>query len=342
MSSFSLDSIASSQIQSLVKTSQSGSSTSDADATDFASSLSLRLAEFETQALNMLIAAKDGKSTTSIFDTLFATQNGNSLPSSSSSSSSSSTDIYALLCSSGIGQQTTDGLSADGYNPALADPQSAYRMMTLINDCEVKYKAQFAELSEMKDAVDELEASGQTLGSVDARARDEAIISAMQAFADEYNEWITRFADSVEDNGVLAGTQAAEVSLYELEQSVENDFNGATSGFHGVDELGLTIDAQTNLATLDAGVLSAALASNRSGVVNTLKEFSSNFVKSADLLTSSDNFIVNRLDNLDRAIDYIDDNLSSLQSEFGRGDAARPTAQVAAALAVYDQTYASA
>ena len=56
--------------------------------------------------------------------------------------------------------------------------------------------------------------------------------------------------------------------------------------------------------------LDAALASNKDGAISTIQEFIANFAKSAELLNSANNFIPNRLANLDRVIDYITDNLS--------------------------------
>jgi hypothetical protein len=83
--------------------------------------------------------------------------------------------------------------------------------------------------------------------------------------------------------------------------------------------------------------LDAALTTNKSGVIDTIGEFSANFVKSAELLNSAGNFISNRLENLDRVIDYITDNKSALQTEFGLGAPAKMTEQIAKALASYQQ-----
>lgn len=143
----------------------------------------------------------------------------------------------------------------------------------------------------------------------------------------------------MKSGGLLAGTQAAEISLYELKQSVENRFNGAMHGVQGMRELGLTIDPKTNQTSFDVAKLDAVLANNREGAVSAISEFSGNFAKSAKLLASSNNFIPNRLNNLDRVIDYIADNKTSLQAEFGLGDPAKPSPLVAKALAAYQQMF---
>jgi hypothetical protein len=103
------------------------------------------------------------------------------------------------------------GLSSLGRNLSLADPESGYRMMSRINQRDVTYRAQFAELSAMQAAVATMQQAGKTLGEIDAASdagSDGATLRAkLQAFASRYNEWIGRFAESVEQGGVLDGTQ---------------------------------------------------------------------------------------------------------------------------------------
>lgn len=313
---------------SLFQTGQSStaparSSTSESD--DFSSSLAVRMASLQAQSVNTLLGSVLGDSkTANTFD--FLTGNNGT--------QSASSDLMSLL-----GLNTSQGLSASGRNLSLFDPESAYKMMSNINSTDVTYKAQYSELSEMKTAVAGMQQAGQTLGTVNDSLDNESIKTRLQAFAAKYNEWIKRFDGTVQSDGLLAGTQAAEISLYELEQSVENIFNGAKDGFHGLRDLGFSIDQSTNLASLDTSKLDAALAHNKSGTINTITEFSANFSRSAELLNSTSNFIPNRLANLDRAIDYISDNKSSLQAEFGRGDPAKPSAQVTKALATYNQIF---
>jgi len=329
MSPFAIASSLFSLLQSSSTASSSQTSTSAATATsagtDFSSSLALRMAALQTQSFNSLLDVANGQAN--------ASSSGLDWLTGASSAQSGASD--PLLGSSGT------ALSTSGYNMSLFDPQSAYTMMSVINSQDVSYKAQFSELSEMKTAVTGMQEAGQTLGSVDETMDNDAIKAQLQAFTAKYNDWIERFDATVKSNGVLDGTQAAEISLYELEQSVENPFNGASDGFRGLADLGLTIDESTNLATLDTNALDAALAGNKDGAVNTLQEFAVHFAKSAELLNSPNNFIPNRLDNLDRVIDYVADNKSSLQAEFGLGDTAKPSTQVAKALAAYNRTFGS-
>lgn len=297
-------------------TGKTSSSTSLADSTDFSSSLKLRLAELQASSVNSLTNGMLG----------------------------TSSDASAFNFLSDFNNITTSstGLSATGRNLSLFDPESAFSMMSTINSLDVTYKAQFAELSDMKEAVSAIQQAGQILGdAVEATSGNEEITNQLQAFTDKYNEWVTAYQATVKSDGLLAETQAAEVSLHELRQSIQNRFNGAASGFQGLGDLGLSIDPLTHLATLDMSKLGSALSSNKAGAVATIDEFSDNFVKSAGLLNSSGNFIPNRLANLDRVIDYITENKASLQSEFGLGAPARFSDKVAKALAAYNANYSA-
>jgi hypothetical protein len=212
-------------------------------------------------------------------------------------------------------------------------------MMSLINQSEINFKAQYAELSQMGSSVENLEAVGERLSEIDTTSANAEIALQLQDFVDQYNTWVSRFAPDIQADGVLANVQAAEVSLYELEQSVKNIFNGAAQGVDGLNDLGITIDPVDKQASLDVAKLNTLLAANKSGAVSAIDEFSANFAKSADLLNAADNFIPTQLDNRSRAIHYIADNKSNLQAEFGVGKSAEPTPAVAKALAAYEQTF---
>jgi len=280
---------------------------------DFLSFLKERLADFKSQAMDVLLngTGSGGSDISSLFG------KGNN----------ASGTLDALLANA--------GLSAGGRNMTLFDPESAYSMMTDINRKDVLYKAEFAEMTDMKEYVAAMQQEAGKLAEIDGNSSTDEIRSRLQAFADAYNGWIDRFDEVLASGGLLAGTHAATVSQWELEKSIENTFNGAGSGVRGMGALGLEIHPVTNMASLDATRLDAVLASNMNGAVNAIQEFSGNFAKSAELLNSEGNFIPNRMNNLARVIDYIDTNKASLQTEFGLGDTARPSGEVARALAAY-------
>lgn len=252
----------------------------------------------------------------------------------------SSDPLSLLIQSSNVNQSSsTKGISPTGRNMALADPESAYQMMTVINKKDVYYKAQFSELSQMKSAISQMQDAGLSLGSIASSDGNDSIKSQLQAFVGQYNHWIQRFAPDLQEGGLLSDTRAAQVSQYELEQSVSYRFFGIENGVHGLGDLGIAIDPVSRLASLDTTKLDSLLATNKQGVVDAVQEFGANFAKSASLLNSDGNFVLNRLDNLNRAIHYIADNKDSLQKEFGTGDAAKPTGQIAQALAAYNRIY---
>ena len=250
-------------------------------------------------------------------------------------------DPLSLITQSSYINQSSGikGLASAGRNMALPDPESAYRMMSVINNADVTYKAQFSELSHLKSYVAQMADAGQSLGNIMPSTANDSIGSQLQGFVTQYNSWVERFEPDMQEGGVLAGTQAAQVSRFELSQSITNIFNGAKNGVHGLKDLGIAIDPNTSMATLDAAKLDSILAGNKQGAVNALQEFSANFAKSANLLNSGGNFIPKQLDNLGRAIHFIADNAESLRTEFGTGSAAKPSDQVAQALAAYNRTY---
>ncbi|GBG13739.1 flagellar hook-associated protein 2 [Novimethylophilus kurashikiensis] len=251
-------------------------------------------------------------------------------------SQGASGDLWSTLSPSSSGT----GLSATGRNLALFDPESAYQMMTVINNKDVLYKAQYFELNSMKDGLASMQQAAQSLDITSAMDND-SIRSQLQSFVDRFNSWIKQFGADMQQGGLLAGTQAAQVARRELDQSIKNMFFGVQDGVHGLADLGISIDARTGNAVLDTAKLDSMLASNKQGVVDTVQAFAANFAEAAKLLNSDGNFMPRQLDNLNRAIHYIDDHSSALQAEFGTGDAVHPTGAIAQALAAYNRVFGS-
>jgi hypothetical protein len=264
---------------------------------------------------------------------------------------SGASDLFSSLLSQQIGKNKPDaalaallnpsksanGLSATGRNLSLFNPEAGYNLSTFINSRDVLYKAQFSGLSQIKHGVAQLQAAGEGLGKISNETPAAGVEALLQNFIGRYNHWRESFNADVADGGLLDNVQAAEISLYELEQSVKNTFIGAKDDIRGLRELGITIDPNTHFAALDSKQLAATLSSKPQGVVNAIQDFSANFVKSAALLNSANNFIPNQLDNLGRAINYIRDNQAALKLEFGAGDTPKPNARIAQALAAYNR-----
>lgn len=285
----------------------------------------LQMAQFQSAALNNLISsAMSGKSGqgASSGNPLFASNasDGNPLYGDTSSSNSAA---------------GANGLNAAGRNMSLCDPESGYKMMSLINKKEISYQAEFAALTEMKGEVTQLQHESEDLAALKASTDNTSVHAELQQFVDEYNTWVGEFDDEMRTDGALANSNAAKVSRYELGQSITSPFNGAKYGLQGMQDLGITIDPVSKLARLDGSKLDSVLAENKTGAIETIQSFSANFAKSAQLLNASDNFIANRLGNLDRVIHYLNANKVDLQAEFGLGDTATPSANIAQALAAY-------
>lgn len=299
-------------------------------------SLSLQLAAFRSQTLSSMMSPTFGAKSDDTWASLFAL-----LTSKNTQFEQLSPDPLSLLTNSSNTNLSSGAVagSAAGRNMMLSDPESAYRMMSFINSEEVSYKARFSELSQMGSYVSQMQVSGQSLVGIESSTGNDGIRSRLQDFVAQYNSWIQRFDADMQKGGLLSDNQAARISQYEMEQSIKNRFHGIKDGLHGMSDLGITIDPATRLASLDVSKLDSVLATNKLGVVDTVHEFSANFTQTASLLNSEGNFISNQLDNLDRAIHYISGNKTSLQKEFGHGNSARPTAQVAQALAAYNQTF---
>lgn len=289
-----------------------------------AASVLQNIAQFKTQALGALFSPS-ASAANDIFAGLLAQK--------------IDTDKSKAAFDTALKAETKSGLSATGRNTALFDPESAYKMMSLINNRDVLYKAQYSELAQMSAGVAQMQTAGASLSNITANAPPEEIAKGLQHFVDQYNNWRSKFNTDVENGGLLQGTQAAEVSLYELEQSAKNIFFGAKDGVHGLGELGVSIDTNTHMASLDTNKLKSTLLSNPQGALSAIQDFSQNFAKSAALLNSENNFLPKQLNNLNRAIHYIDENKTALTQEFGSGDVAKPSGKVAQALAAYQRVY---
>ncbi|MDR2186472.1 MAG: flagellar filament capping protein FliD [Azonexus sp.] len=285
---------------------------------NFAATLQTYLASVKAQMMTPLISSLSG---------------GNENGLASLLGGGSANDLLTGL----LGQNSAaSGLAANGYNMALFDPVAGYRMMSDINQRDVNYRAEYAEMTDLGAYVAALEQKAGQLAEIDTATPAVEIESRLQDFVSAYNDWIDRFDEQLASGGLLAGTQAATIAQWELEQSVENIFNGAASGVRGLGALGVSVDPVSNMARLDPAQLHAVLANNRDGAVAAIDAFSAHFARSAALLNSAGNFIPNRMDNLSRVIAYLDQNKPALQAEFGLGDAARLSANVARALAAYE------
>ena len=295
----------------------------------------------QSQMLSSLTNSAINAKSDDTWDSVFSLLASNSTPLDQVPSGRLSPSLLSMLTQSSSinSSHNIKGISSAGFNMALADPESAYKMMTAINKRDIYYKIQVSELNQLKSSIAQMQDAGLSLGSIALSSGNDSIKLQLQTFVGQYNSWIQRVNPDLQPGGGLADTQAAQASQFELEQNINNRFFGIKDGVHGLSDLGITIDPNTRLATLETAKLDALLATNKQGAVDTLQEFGANFAKSASLLNSDGNFILKQLDNLNRAIHYIADNRDSLQQEFGTGDAIKPVAQITQALTAYNQIY---
>ena len=160
---------------------------------------------------------------------------------------SGANELFSSLLSQQIGKNKPDaalsallnpsksvnGLSATGRNLALFNPEAGYNLSTFINSRDVLYKAQFSELNQIKNGVAQLQDAGEVLGKISNETPAAGVEALLQNFIGRYNHWRESFNADVADGGLLDKVHAAEISLYELEQSVKNTFLGAKDDIRG-------------------------------------------------------------------------------------------------------------
>lgn len=244
----------------------------------------------------------------------------------------------ALASNTSLLDMIASGAPSSGQSMPLYDPQSANRMMTTINRLEVTYKGQYAELNQMESALPQLASAASQISNIGVSDSNDSIKAKLLDFAKQYNAWVQQFKPDVAKGGVLDNVQAGEIPLWELDQVVESPFIGAKEGISGLASIGISIDGQTGLMSVNTDQLDTALGSNKQSVVAALNEFAAKFADEANLLASGDNVVQHRLSNLSAAIGYIDGNVVSWRQEFGAGDAAVSAGKVAQALNAYQSS----
>jgi len=210
-------------------------------------------------------------------------------------------------------------------------------MVTVLNRVEVTFKAQHSELGELAKSLLQDEGAAQKIDRLDAQSSGADIKAALDEFVQTYNAGVNRFASDVAKGGVLEGSWEAERARFATQREIGNILTGAEAGLKGgLATLGIGVDPKTGLASIDGAQLDAALAHNKGLVVGALDDFAASFVATVDSLTASDHAQSRQMDNLERAVHWIDANKAAVQQEFGAGTAATPNAAFAKAAAQYD------
>lgn len=212
-------------------------------------------------------------------------------------------------------------------------------MVTVLNRVEVTYKAQYAELGEMRKSLEAKRAAALQLGAMVKETPNADIGQAVDQFVASYNAGVNRFAPAVGKGGVLEGSWEAERARFATRRDIDYILNGSEIGVKkgGLATIGITTDPKTGLAAVDHAQLDAALAKDKGDTVAGLASFGATFATTVQVLNAPGHAQLRQMDNLDRAVHWIADNKAAVQKEFGPGKAATPDQAFAKAAALYDE-----
>ena len=210
-------------------------------------------------------------------------------------------------------------------------------MVTVLNRVEVTFKAQFSELGEMRHSLIAEQAAAKKLSGLTAQSSSADIKAELARFVDTYNAGVNRFAPAVDKGGILEGSWEAARARFATQRDISYILNGSEAGIKGdLAKLGITTDAKTGLAQIDATLLDGALAKDHGHVMASITAFANTFVTTVDFLNAKGHSQQRQMDNLNRAVNWIDDNKDDVEKEFGPGAAATPNEAFAKAAALYD------
>ncbi len=211
-------------------------------------------------------------------------------------------------------------------------------MVTVLNRVEVTFKAQFSELGEMRHGLVAEQAAAKRLGGLTDDSAAAEIKAEIAHFVDTYNAGVNRFAPAVDKGGILEGSWEAQRARFATRRDISYILNGSEKGIKGdLAKLGITTDPKTGLAVIDQAMLDGALAADKALVVNAVTAFADTFATTVDFLNAKGHSQQRQMNNLDRAVNWIDDNREAVQKEFGPGAAATPNDAFAKAAANYDK-----
>ncbi len=210
-------------------------------------------------------------------------------------------------------------------------------MITVMNRVEVSFKAQFAQLSEMRKSLLDGQDAAQALGELDAQSSNADIKAALDHFVAVYNDGVNRFAPDVGRGGVLEGSPEAIRARFATMRDINHILTGSEFGLKGgLATLGISADPRTGLATVDHQKLDAELALHRGRNLNAINDFADAYSGTVDSIDAPGHAHGRQLDNLNRAVNWIRDNRAAVEKEFGPGAAATPDEAFANAAARYD------
>lgn len=210
-------------------------------------------------------------------------------------------------------------------------------MVTVLNRVEVTFKAQFSELGEMRHSLITEQAAAKKLFALTAHSSSAEVKAELAHFVETYNAGVNRFAPAVDKGGILEGSWEAARARFATQRDISYILNGSEAGIKGdLAKLGITTDPKTGLAAIDSAILDGALNRDHAHVVAAVAAFASTFVTTVDFLNAKGHSQQRQMANLNRAVNWIDENKDDVEKEFGPGAAATPNEAFAKAAALYD------
>jgi hypothetical protein len=312
-----------------------------------ANSLKMQIAQFKGQALSSLFTPTPSSplpgaaESNSFFNTLSNTLPDYGKPFApadallNNESFGSLLDKYSsALNIGGLPTSTTP----TGLDSSQAFSTPGQNMVTVLNRVEVSFKAQYAELGHMRQTLIQEQDAARKLIDFNAQSDATELKAALNDFVASYNAGVNRFAPEVAQGGILEGSWEAERARFATERDISYLLTGSEVGVKGgLASLGITTDRKTGLASMDESMLDAALAKNKGTTITAINDFGKAFVLTVDNLNAVGHAQLRQMDNLDRAVHWIDANRAAVQKEFGPGAAATPNDAFAKAAARYDQ-----
>jgi hypothetical protein len=218
--------------------------------------------------------------------------------------SDTSLDATGLLSTGAT--SSLDNLFGDGSN----------LLLQAFNARETSYSKELSRLEGMQDDVADLSTTAKSLQTVTAdSSSSDDIKAALQNFVRQYNVWDTEFDADVATGGDLQDSQPANMARFSMLRDVNDIFNGQGNGGldNGMSALGIEVGTDGQIA-FDTTRFDQAMA-DKTAAVKTINNMAQSLSRDADSLVSDGTPLTNRIDRLEDALGFIDENKPSIEAQ---------------------------
>jgi hypothetical protein len=219
--------------------------------------------------------------------------------------SDTSLDATGLLSTGAT--SSLDNLFGDGSN----------LLLQAFNARETSYSKELSRLEGMQDDVADLSTTAKSLQTVTAdSSSSDDIKAALQNFVRQYNAWDTEFDADVATGGDLQDSQPANMARFSMLRDVNDIFNGRGNGGldNGMSALGIEVGTDGQIA-FDTTKFDQAMATDKTAAVKTINNMAQSLSRDADSLVSDGTPLTNRIDRLEDALGFIDENKPSIEAQ---------------------------